>query len=109
MFDLFRQEAIAGGWIRVARTINGEGPKMRKPIQASPPTFTVIVRPDGEILKTRLPFGQANVVAVVFNRLVADKNRRAELLREENAVRWVSEVPVRLRPRSVRRNFLICP
>jgi hypothetical protein len=80
---------------------------MPESTKASPPTFTVRVQPDGEILRTRLPLNQANVVAVLFNRLAVDKNRRAELLREEETVRWPDDAPVPLRPGVVRRNALI--
>ena len=39
---------------------------MSKSIQASPPTFSVRTQPDGRIIKTRLSFEDANLVAVLF-------------------------------------------
>ena len=82
---------------------------MSKSIQASPPTFSVRTQPDGQVIKTRLTFEEANLVAVLFNRSrkdIGETDRRAELLREDDTVRWASAGPVPLTPRDVRRNSL---
>ena len=80
---------------------------MSKSIKASPATFSVRIQPDGRVIKTRLTLEEANVAAVVFNRLREDfdaTKQRAEVLREDDRVSWTSGDPVPLEPRTVRRN-----